>query len=132
MPLGLTGKWTSPGSDTKLFTSDGLNIKWREKKSKRISLSGDPIKINDLSEVFKSMIKLSAESLPSESEVCNGSSIITEQETSTSFIVENSDHLVNDSTLVSDNIKVLDNGDLLSLNSMKQVDSNEIGNSKFK
>ena len=72
-----------------LFTSDGLNIKWHGKKSKRISLSGDPIKINDLSEVFKSMIKLSAESLSSETEVCNGFSVATEQEIPTSFIIEN-------------------------------------------
>ena len=43
----------------KQSSCNGLNIKWHGKKSKRISLSGDPIKINDLSEVFKSMIKLS-------------------------------------------------------------------------
>ena len=122
--LGLTGKWTSPGGEAKLFTSDGLNIKWHGKKSKRISLSGDPIKINDLSEVFKSMIKMSAESLSSETEVCNDFSIATEQEILTSFIVENSVHLVNDSTLVNDNTKLLDSGDLLSLNSIKPVDSN--------
>ena len=88
-------------------------------------MSGDPIKINDLSEVFKSMIKLSAhESLSCEKEVCNGFSIATEQEISTSFIVENSVQLVNDSTPVNDSTKVLDNGDLVSLNSLKPVDSN--------
>ena len=87
-------------------------------------MSGDPIKIKDLSEVFKSMIKLSTESLSSETEVCNGFSIATEQEISTSFIIENSFHLVNDSTLVNDNTKFLDSGDLLSLNSIKPVDSN--------
>ena len=66
------------------------------------------------------MIKLSAESMSSETEVCNDFSIATEQEISTSFMVENSVHLVNDSTLVKNNTKLLDSGDLLS----KPVDSN--------
>ena len=79
------------------------------------SLSGDAIKINYISEVSKSMIKLLAESLSSETEVCNGFTIVTEQEISTSFTAENSVHLVNASTLENDNRKVLDNGDLLQI-----------------
>ena len=130
--LGLVGKWTSSGGDAKLFTSDGLNIKWHGKKSKRISLTGDPIKINDLSGVLKSLIKLSAERLSSEREVCNGSPTASELEISTS-IIENSVYVVNDSTLVNDNTKVLDNNNLLSFSCIKPMDSSasELSHSKF-
>ena len=128
--LGLVGKWTSSGGDAKLC--DGLNIKWRGKKSKRISLTGDPIKINDLSEVLKSLIKLSAERLSSEREVCNGSPTTSELEISTS-IIEDSVYVVNDSTLVNDNTKVLDNNNLLSFSCIKPMDSSasELSHSKF-
>ena len=38
--LKLTGRWTSPGGEVKLFTSDNLSIKWHGKSTKWITVQG--------------------------------------------------------------------------------------------
>ena len=39
--LKLLGAWTTPGGETKLFTSPLVCLKWQSKTSKWITLSGD-------------------------------------------------------------------------------------------
>ena len=46
--LKLLGKWTSPGGETKLFTSPLVSLKWQSKTSKWITISGTPNEVNDV------------------------------------------------------------------------------------
>ena len=50
--LKLLGKWTSPGGETKLFTSGLVCLKWQSKTSKWISISGS---LNEVSDVIKQL-----------------------------------------------------------------------------
>ena len=52
--LKLLGKWTSPGGETKLFTSGSLSLKWQSKTSKWITVYGSPNEVNDVTEQLKS------------------------------------------------------------------------------
>lgn len=58
--LKLLGKWTLLHSKTKLYTSGLLCIKWLSKTNKWITVSGSPIKINDVTEQLKSMCEEAA------------------------------------------------------------------------
>ena len=57
--LKLSGGWTSPGGEVKLFTSDTsiVSLKWHSKTSKSITLFGDTIETNDLSKLLSTMRK---------------------------------------------------------------------------
>ena len=52
--LKLLGKWTSPGGETKLFTSGSVSLKWQSKTSKWITVYGSPNEVNDVTEQLKS------------------------------------------------------------------------------
>ena len=54
----LVGKWTSPGGETKLFTSGLVCLKWQSKTSKWITVYGSPNEVNDVTEQFKSMCEV--------------------------------------------------------------------------
>ena len=63
--LKLSGGWTSPGGEVKLFTSDTANVslKWHSKTTKSITLFGDSIETNDLSKLLSTMCKEKPENL---------------------------------------------------------------------
>ena len=52
--LKLLGKWTSPGGETKLFTSALVCLKWQSKTSKWITIFGSPNEVNDVIKQLKS------------------------------------------------------------------------------
>ena len=56
----MLGKWTSPGGETKLFTSGLVCLKWQSKTSKWISISGCPNEVNDVIKQFKSICEEAA------------------------------------------------------------------------
>ena len=58
--LKLLGKWTSPGGETKLFTSGLVCLKWQSKTSKWISISGSPNEVNDVIKQLKSICEEAA------------------------------------------------------------------------
>ncbi len=53
--LKLLGKWTSPGGETKLFTSGSVSLKWQSKTSKWITVYGSPNEVNDVTEQLKGL-----------------------------------------------------------------------------
>ena len=63
--LKLSGGWTSPGGEVKLFTSDTANVslKWHSKTTKSITLFGDSIETNDLCKLLSTMCKEKPENL---------------------------------------------------------------------
>ena len=61
--LKLSGTWKSPGGDVKLFTTEFLSVKWQGKRKKWITISGQPVKKNDLIELLTSRCKNAADSL---------------------------------------------------------------------
>jgi hypothetical protein len=120
--LGISGKWSSPGGEVKLLTSDSVSLKWHGKTAKWITLSGDPEKTNNLSEVLTNLCELSAEKLVNDAEVCHGFPIESEPENPVNFVPENSVCSVNESTQVSNSeTNVLDSNDLLPVNILKSV-----------
>ena len=52
--LKLSGKWSSPGAEVKLFTSDSLSLKWQGKTKKLITVTGKSIGINNLIDLLTS------------------------------------------------------------------------------
>ena len=61
--LKLLGKWTSPGGETKLFTSPLVSLKWQSKTSKWITISGTPNEVNDVIKQLKSICEEAAMNL---------------------------------------------------------------------
>jgi hypothetical protein len=63
--LKLSGGWTSPGGEVKLFTSDTANVslKWHSKTTKSITLFGDSIETNGLCKLLSSKCKEKPENL---------------------------------------------------------------------
>jgi hypothetical protein len=59
--LKLSGGWTSPGGEVKLFTSDTANVssKWHSKTTKSITLFGDSIETNGLCKLLSICVKKS-------------------------------------------------------------------------
>ena len=52
--LKLSGKWSSPGGEVKLFTSDSLSLKWQGKTKKLITVTGKSIETNNLIDLLTS------------------------------------------------------------------------------
>ncbi|CAB3993698.1 Hypothetical predicted protein [Paramuricea clavata] len=53
--LKLTGRWTSPGGEVKLFTSDNLSTKWHGKSTKWITVIGGLSDTLDLTNLLTSI-----------------------------------------------------------------------------
>ncbi|CAB4030594.1 Hypothetical predicted protein [Paramuricea clavata] len=72
--LKLSGGWTSPGGEVKLFISDTANVslKWHSKTTKSITLFGDSIETKDLCKLLSTMCKETPENLVNDAVKCQG------------------------------------------------------------
>ena len=52
--LKLSGKWSLPGVEVKLFTLDSLSLKWQGKTKKLITVTGKSIETNNLIDLLNS------------------------------------------------------------------------------
>lgn len=68
--LKLSGRWSSPGGEVKLFTADTVSLKWHGKTVKSITLAGNSTEINELSKILTSICESSVENQGSNTEGC--------------------------------------------------------------
>ena len=66
--LKLSGRWTSPGGEVKLFTADTVSLKWHGKTIKSITLAGKSTETNELSKILRSICESSVENQGSNTE----------------------------------------------------------------
>ena len=70
--LKLSGRWTSPGGEVKLFTSDTGCLKWHGKSTKWITFPGDSIETSNLSKLLRAMCKEAVEITGNDSDKVQG------------------------------------------------------------
>ncbi|CAB4033332.1 Hypothetical predicted protein, partial [Paramuricea clavata] len=68
--LKLSGRWTSPGGEVKLFTADTVSLKWHGKTIKTITLAGNSTETYELSKILTSICESSVENQGSNTERC--------------------------------------------------------------
>jgi hypothetical protein len=68
--LKLSGRWTSPGGEVKLFTADTVSLKWHGKTIKTITLAGNSTQTDELSKILTSICESSVENQGSNTERC--------------------------------------------------------------
>ena len=68
--LKLSGRWTSPGGEVKLFTADTVSLNWHGKTIKSITLAGNSTETDELSNILTSLCESSVENQGSNTERC--------------------------------------------------------------
>ena len=114
--LKLSGKWSSPGGEVKLFTSDSLSLKWQGKTKKLITVTGKSIETNILIDLLTSF--------------CNdGVSVQSAKSQSDGSCRKETTYNMADSTLVEEiheSNTSITNGDANDLNSIESSTSSNL------